>query len=413
MNSPFVEHCLANGLRIVTEVMPEVKSAAAGFYARTGGRDETFQLAGVSHFLEHMCFKGTPKRTWRRITIDFDEMGSTYNAYTMKDRTFYYGWVPAENITAQIELLADMMKSELPPNEFDTEKNVILEEIAMSSDQLEHLAYDFLNEQVFAGHPLAWPVLGYEHTVRDMTRDQMHGYFVRRYAPDNLVLVAAGRIKPQQIIDLARELCGDWKPSSTSNDRQKPTFVPGESCKVHSRFNRQELGHVFLSTGGCDPLEETAEAVAAILGGENSRFYWQIVQKGIAPHASAWRINYEDCGLLVMAGECDPNNCEQLADAMEAEAVKITREGVRPEEVQRVKNRRRTALAIESESPYYRLGQLLDDIDYRGGPRTVEQRLAEVDAVSPESIGRYLEQYPITDGGHFISVGPRDWVPSS
>ncbi len=412
MNQPFVDHTLPNGLRIVMEVMPDVKSAAAGFYARAGGRDETPELAGVSHFLEHMCFKGSAKRNWRQITVDFDDMGSTYNAYTMQDRTFYYGWVPAKQIGAQIELLAEMMRSILPPAEFDMEKKEVLEEIAMSNDQLEHLAYDFLSEQIFPGHALAWPVLGYEQTVRDMTRDQMHDYFLSRYAPNNLVLVAAGRIDPQRIIDLASEICGDWKPSPKLSPRIAPTFVPGNSCQVHERFTRQELGHVFLSNGGCDPLEETAEALASILGGGNSRFYWQIEQQGIAPDVSVWRIDYEDCGVMVLAGECDPDKCEQLADAMHTEAVKLTRDGALPEEVQRVKNHRRTSLALESESPYYRLGQILDDVDYRGGPRTVQQRLAEVDAVSVESIAEYLDKYPITEGGHFISVGPRDWVPS-
>ena len=106
MDSPFIEHTLDNGLRIVIEVMPDVTSAAAGFYARTGARDEPAALAGVSHFLEHMCFKGTSKRTWRQITVDFDAMGSTYNAYTMKDRTFYFGWVPHERLPEQLELAA-------------------------------------------------------------------------------------------------------------------------------------------------------------------------------------------------------------------------------------------------------------------------------------------------------------------
>ncbi len=413
MDSPFVDHRLENGLRIVIERMPEVKGAAAGFYSRTGGRDETPELAGVSHFLEHMCFKGTAKRHWRQITIDFDDMGSTYNAYTMKDRTFYYGWVRADSITQQIELLADMMKSQLPPDEFDMEKNVILEEIAMSNDHLENLAYDFLNEQIFPGHPLSWPVLGYEKTVREMTRDQMHDYFVRRYAPNNLVLVVTGNVEPQQIIDVTDGLCGEWEPSPPTNSRLKPTFASGKSCKVYPRYNRQELGHVFPSNGGRDRLEESAETVASILGGEDSRFYWEIEQKGIAPSVSVWRIDYEDCGVMVLAGECDPEKCEELFDAMHAEAAKLTRDGPRPEEVQRVKNRRRTSLAIESESPYYRLGQLLDDVDYRGGPRTVQQRLAEVDAVSRRSIGEYLEEYPITEGGHVISVGPRDWIPSN
>lgn len=413
MKNPFVEHSLANGLRIVMEVMPDVKSAAAGFYARTGGRDEVPELAGVSHFLEHMCFKGTPKRNWRQITVDFDDMGSTYNAYTMKDRTFYYGWLPADHIQNQIELLADMMRSVLPAEEFDMEKKVVLEEIAMSNDQIEHLAYDFLNEKVYGSHALAWPVLGYENTVRDMTRADMDEYFKRRYAPDNLVLVVAGKIDPNQIIETACELCSEWQPSSKSNGRTPPSFIPGKSCKVCDRFTRQELAHAFSAPGGSDPLSESAEAVASILGGDNSRFYWKIIQQGISPHASVWCIDYQECGLMVVSGECDPDKCEQLAEAMHAESVEITRGGVTEAEVQRVRNRRRTSLALESESPYYRLGQLLDDIDYHGGPRTVQQRLAEVDAVTPKSIAQCLEQYPITEGGHFISVGPRDWVPSN
>ncbi len=415
MNNPFVEETLSNGLRVVMEIMPEVNSAAAGFFARTGGRDEQRELAGVSHFLEHMCFKGTPKRTWRQITIDFDDMGSSYNAFTSKDRTFYYGWVPAERIETQIELLADMMRSTLPTAEFDMEKNVVLEEIAMSNDHIDNLAYDFMHEQIFPGHPLAWPVLGHDDTVRDMQRDSMAQYFSRRYAPDNLVLIVVGNIDSQQIIAAAEKLAGDWPAGGdaiASYKRQAPKFETGGSCKVLERFNRQELAWVYPAPGGEHPLSETADAVASILGGENSRFYWEIVQKGIAPRAGVWRVDYSDCGLMLLSGQCDADDCQTLVDAMHAEAVRMTREGVTDAEVQRVKNRRRTSLALESEAPYYRLGQLLDDIDYRNGPRTVEQRLAEVDAITPKSIAEYLEQYPITEGGHFISVGPRDWLPS-
>lgn len=395
------------------EVMPDVNSAAAGFLARTGGRDEPAHLAGVSHFLEHMCFKGTARRTWRDITVHFDEMGSTYNAYTMKDRTFYYGWVPSESIDRQIELLADMMRSTIPAEEFDMEKKVVLEEIAMSGDQIENLAYDFLNEQIYPGHPLAWPVLGYEQTVRSMSRDQMYDYFVNHYAPNNLVLVVAGRIEPSHIIDVAQQWCSSWEARTPPDPRTRPLFAAGASARVYDRFKRQELAWVFPSVGGADPLDESAAALTAILGGDNSRFFWNIVQEGICPHAGVWRVDHEDCGTLVMSGECEPQRCGELFDAMRIEADKLTRDGATEEEVQRVRNRRRTALAIEAESPYYRLGQLLDDIEFHGAPRTVGQRLAQVDAVTPRTIAQYLERYPITEGGHVVSVGPRDWKPAN
>jgi predicted Zn-dependent peptidase len=124
-----------------------------------------------------------------------------------------------------------------------------------------------------------------------------------------------------------------------------------------------------------------------------------------------FRVDYAECGLMMLSGECDPDSCGTLAEAMQREAAKMAREGARETAVQQVKNRRRTGLAIESEAPYYRLNQILDDIDYRGRPLTVQERLAQVDAVTPRTIAEYLERHPITDGGHFISVGPRDWLP--
>jgi len=413
MKSSFTEHSLANGLKIVMEIMPEVTSAAAGFFASTGARDETPELAGVSHFLEHMCFKGTPRRTWRQLNIDFDDLGSQYNAYTMKDRTFYYGWVPSESIEAQIGIIADMMQSTLPADEFDMEKNVVLEEIAMAKDHIDNLAYEFMHEQVYPDHPLRWPVLGFEETIKNLTRDQMDEYFRRRYAPDNLVLIVSGAIDPSKIIATTEKLCGDWVSSPISQQRQAPQFQTGKSCKVFKRFNQQVLTYVFPTPGGVSELDETADVVASVLGGENSRFYWNIVQEGVAPHAGVWRVDYAECGLMMLSGQCEPDCCDALAEAMQEQARKISTANVLDKEVQRVKNRRRTTLALESEAPYYRLGQLLDDIDYRQRPRTVQERLADVDAITPQSIADYLEQYPITKGGHFISVGPRDWVPAN
>ncbi len=218
----FVEHTLANGLRIVIEPMSHVQSAAAGFLARTGARDETPDLAGVSHFVEHMCFKGTSKRSWREITLDFDNMGSMYNAYTSKERTFYFGWVPVEALEKQLELLADMMRSAFPAEEFEMEKKVILEEIAMSDDQSDHRVYDLIHEHVYAGHPLSWPVLGTGETIKALTRDKLFGYFQSRYHPGNLVLVVAGAVEPKAVIAMAERLCGDWQASAARPDRVAP-----------------------------------------------------------------------------------------------------------------------------------------------------------------------------------------------
>ncbi|MCO6437390.1 MAG: insulinase family protein [Phycisphaerae bacterium] len=409
MTDPYTMHTLPNGLRIVIERMPDVCSVAVGFLARVGARDETPELAGVSHFLEHMMFKGTAKRSWREITIDFDRMGSSYNAFTSEDRTVYYGWVRSNDLEPQLELLSDMIRSKIPQEEFDTEKNVVLEEIAMSKDNLDHVAIEFVQEKVFAGHSLAWPILGYDATVKALTRDQMWNHFQKNYAPDNLVLIVAGNVDPQKVIKLAESYCGAWPMSGTVPQRVLPTLRGGVDVLPVDRFKQQIVVLTFPAVSASDPRSEEASALATILGGDNSRFFWNIVQTGISSRAGAYYADYTDCGAMMLYGACPPDNVERLVEAIRSEARRIHEKGVTRQEVERVKNRRRTSVAVEGEVPYHRLTQLMDDIEYRGKPRTVDQILAEVDAVSAESIAAYLEAFPIQGEGHLASVGPRNW----
>lgn len=407
---PFVVEQLSNGLTVVIEIMPHVQSAACGFLARTGARDDPPELAGVSHFLEHMMFKGTPRRAWEQVNIEFDEMGSYYNAYTSKDRTFYYGWVQSGDLDRQLDLIADMMRSTLPEDQFEIEKNVILEEIAMSKDDLGSVAYDFLHERLYVGSSLAWPVLGYERTIRNMTREGMHEYFVRRYAPNNLILVVAGNVDAGAVLESAKRVCGDWPAvDELGTDRRAPALGSGTAVERVDRFHQQAVLLAFPSVSATDPLYETAEATAAILGGENSRFFWNIMQKGISPRAGVFQEDYQDFGLTVLFGLCEPENCEKLLDAMREETARLAQEGPEPKELARVKNLRRTSLANESEAPFYRLGQLVDDMDYRGTPRPAEERLAAVDAVSVDTMAEYLARHPLTGEGFLTSVGPRAW----
>ena len=147
----------------------------------------------------------------------------------------------------------------------------------------------------------------------------------------------------------------------------------------------------------------------AILGGENSRFFWNIVQTGMAPRAGVYHMNFTDCGAIILFATCQPENAGRLVDAMRSEADAICHGSVTDQEIQRVKNKHRTSLAVESEVPYHRLMNLMDDMEYHGQPRTVDQMLAEIDAVSAESIHDYFTAFPINNGGHLTSVGPRRW----
>lgn len=411
MPSPFSTCTLDNGLKVVVEHMRGVKAAAAGFLVRAGARDESPDVAGVSHFLEHMCFKGTPNRTARQINLDFDRLGGHPNAFTSQDRTFYHAVTRAADVERQIDILADMMHSTLPEEEFVTEKQTVLNEIAMSKDHLEHLAFDLILEKVFAEQSLGWPVLGYERTVGPLTRPQMADYFHEHYAPDNMCLIVTGNVEPADVFDIAQRKCGQWPPSGFRRTRAIPSIRTGTAVQQADRFNQQVIALCFAAPAATDPMHETAEAIAAILGGENSRIFWNVVQTGISSRAGAWRLDYADCGLLIVFGVTRPEDAERLTEALQREAARITREPVAEHEVQRVKNKQRTALAAESEAPYHRLIQVMDDVDYRGEPRTVEHRLAAVEAIDARTIAECMERHPIDADGYFISVGPRDWPP--
>ncbi len=404
-----VEHTLPNGLRIVCEVLPNVQSAAAAFWAHTGSRDEAPDEHGVSHFLEHMCFKGTAKRDWHAINVRFDELGSIYNAYTSRERTIYYGWLPAARIAEQIELLADMMRPALPPEEFETERKVILEEIAMTADSFEHNVWDALHKACFDGHPLGHEILGEKETIERLARETMVAYHRRRYAPDNVTLVVCGHVEPEAVFAAAGRCCGDWQPAGTqTHDPDPPELPRGRFKRVLERFTQQSLVRIAPSVPEGSEQAETVQVFQSIFGGANSRCFWNIVQKGLATDAGALWIGYRDCGLLAMYADGDPARCEAMLEALDAEIREVMRQGVSDEEVQRVRNRRRTQIAQEAENPRTRLMQIIDDLEALGYVRSPEQRLAAIEQVTPKSVRAYLERCPLDDG-LLLSCGPRDW----
>ncbi len=412
MDSCFVEHTLPNGLRVVCEVMPRVRSAAAAFFVKTGSRDERPHEHGVSHFLEHMCFKGTARRTWRDINVRFDELGSIYNAYTSRQRTVYYGWVPAERIVDQIELLADMMRPRLAPDDFETERNVILEEIAMAGDNFDHQVWNFLHERCFGDHPLAHEILGERDTIAAMPREVMLEYHRRRYAPDNLVLVVAGGIDPQVVFAAAGRYCGDWEPArDTGLDCPPPALdfaARREYCPL-PKFRQQSVLLVSRSVPEGHRLAETLEILQSLFGGSNSRCYWNIVQQGICASAGAIWVGYRDAGLMVLYADGLPEKCDEMLTALRREAEQLSDDGATADELQRVKNRRRTHLALEAENPRTRLMQLIEDLESFGYVRSSAARLAAVEAVTQRDIAHYLAQYPLVDNALIATCGPRAW----
>ena len=411
MQSHFAEHRLPNGLRVVCEVMPGVRSAAVGFYVATGSRHEQAHEHGVSHFLEHMCFKGTATRNWHDINVRFDELGSIYNAFTSKERTVYFGWVPAEHVEQQLELLADIMRPSLPAKDFETERSVVLEEIAMTSDSFEHQVWNALHGACFDGHPLAHDILGERATIEKLPRDVMVQYQRQRYAPENVILVATGAIEPEAVFAGAGRFCAAWDPAGNGRvEISAPQLrLEGVQKRTLDQFRQQSVLLVYPSVPSGDGRGESIEVFQSLFGGVNSRCYWNIVQKGVCSQAGAAWLSYRDCGILALYADGEPERCDEMLAALKAQAGDVTENGFKREEVRRVKNRRRTHLALEAESPRTRMMQIVDDLESFGYARSTDTRLAAVEAVSEKSISAYLRRFPIAGDGLLLSCGPRDW----
>src|SRR5712691_9311617 len=208
----FHTHSLSNGLQIVGQSMPDFESVATSFYVRTGSRDEPDPgIAGVSHFLEHMVFKGTKTLDWQQITLEFNKIGAELNAFTSHEATVYYARVLGEYLTRAFELLSDMIYPRLHESDFEMEKEVIVNEIARSEDQPYNLAFRRMVQTYFGEHPLGHDVLGSRESIRNMRIEQMREYWNRRYAANNLILSIAGNFGWEQFVHLAEQRCSGWR----------------------------------------------------------------------------------------------------------------------------------------------------------------------------------------------------------
>ncbi|QOJ13359.1 MAG: insulinase family protein [Planctomycetia bacterium] len=269
MHTRFVEHTLPNGLRVVCEAMPRVSSAAVAMFVRTGSRHERPGEHGVSHFLEHMCFKGSHRRSCREINVRFDELGSIYNAFTGKEHTVYYGWVPADRVEPQLDLLADLVRPALPAADFETERKVILEEIAMGDDAFERHVSNYLHHVIFEGHPLAHEILGDRETIATLPRERMAAYARERYAADNITLVATGAIDPQSVFAWAARQCGHWQRADadciTPHSATDPA-LPAAASALHSRRNGPASRNGSPPRAGASAARATGATDACTIG---------------------------------------------------------------------------------------------------------------------------------------------------
>ena len=406
----FLSHTLDNGLEIVAEQNDAAHSLGVGFFVRAGSRDETDEIAGVSHFLEHMVFKGTPRRTAEDVNREFDELGAHYNAFTSEENTVFYAAVLPEYQAPTIDLLADILRPSLRDDDFQMEKKVIIEEIQMYADQPPFGMDDKIKAIHYGKHPLARSVLGTVDTVGALSADQMQQYFASRYSPGNVYVAAAGKMDFDALVKKVAECCGDWQSQPSSRE-----IPAADSTATFHHVHREAASQQYILQLADAPASEdedrfAAKLMATMLGDDSgSRMYWEMVDSGYAESASVGHYEYLGAGMYFTWISCDPEtaqaNYQRAADLQE----QAQQDGFKLEELRQAQSKVKARIVLGSERPRNRLFNVGGNWMQRREYRSVADDLASVDAVTLDDVHRVLAKYPLTRHSTVV-IGPlEEW----
>ncbi|NCF38739.1 MAG: insulinase family protein [Planctomycetia bacterium] len=391
----FREAVLPNGLTVQAEIVPGAMTSAAGFFFRTGARDEASSVMGVSHFLEHMMFKGTERRTAEDVNRGFDDLGANHNAFTTTEITAYYAHVPYDAFDDAFDILADILRPSLRTEDFDEEKGVILEEIAMYDDQPFWVLFEQGLERYFGSHPLAHRVLGTRQTVGDLQRDQMKAYFDRRYSADNGVLVASGRVDFDDLVARTEALCGHWPKGEPGRVHVDPEFVPGEIEVDLPDTQQRYIMLLAPAVGIADPRKyPMAQAFQALGDSDGSTFFWELVETGLAEEATMHLQTHEGCGEAIATIVCASENAEQVESIARREMARLA-STVDEDALVRSRAKIATSAMLASERPMGRMTRLGSRWSYGLDYATLDDELAKIGAVGLDDIREALDSLPL------------------
>jgi predicted Zn-dependent peptidase len=402
---------LDGGLRVVTEAMPELRSVSIGFWAGTGSRDESDELSGASHFLEHLLFKGTAARSAREIAESVEAVGGEMNAFTTKEYTAYYVRILDESTELALDILSDVIWSPaFRPEEVDSERQVILEEIRMRDDTPDDLVHELFGEALFPGHPLGREVLGQETTIEAMPRDEIADYHRAHYRAGNLVVAAAGNLDHDQVVEgVARRFAGQH------GGRDARDLVGHESPATLRVLTRPtEQAHLVLgmpALSRTDPDRFALSALNQVLGGGmSSRLFQEVREKrGLAYSVYSYRMAFVETGLLAVYAGTAPKNAFQVLSIMHGELDRLAADrGITDTELERAKGHLKGSLALSLEDSAGRMNRLGRSELTTGEVLSVDDLVAQIDAVTPDDVARVIERVIAPSRRVLAVVGPFD-----
>jgi predicted Zn-dependent peptidase len=404
----YKQHQLDNGLQVLAECNPQAYTSAFGFFVRAGSRDEVPEIGGVSHFLEHMVFKGTPNRTAAQVNLELDEMGSSSNARTSEESTIYHSLVLPEFQTQMVELLSDIMRPSLREDDFETEKQVIIEEIKMYDDQPPYGGVERVMREFFGDHPMGHSVLGTVDSVSALTPDRMHAYFQSRYSPSNICLAAAGNIDFEKLIEDVQRCCGNWESVDQSREKTPAEYRDG-FVTMHKPQSSQQ--YILQMAPGCsseDEIRYASSIMSSIIGDDSgSRLYWEFLDSGLAESAGTGSYDYQGCGGFMTYICCAPEQAQANLERLKKLQESIVKEGVTQKELDLAKRKIASHIVLASERTNTRMFSIGSQWLNGQAFKSVGEIAEIYESMTLDQVNEAIAAYPL-DKNMTVVVGPSE-----
>jgi predicted Zn-dependent peptidase len=405
---------LPSGLRIVTEEVPSVRSAAIGIWVNVGSRDETPAVAGASHFLEHLLFKGTTRHTALEISATIEAVGGEMNAFTSKEYTCFYARVIDTDLPMAIDVVSDLITSSIVSAlDVDAERKVVLEEIAMRDDDPSDLVHDLYAETYYGDTQLGRPILGTIKSIKDMTRSSVFNYYKKKYLPQDLVVAVAGNIKHKRVVAMVEEALSrdnflDVKGAPQIRSNTPVKTKPMQSVGLMTR--KTEQAHMFYGMEGVARSDERRFAMgvlaSALGGGMSSRLFQEIREKrGLAYSVYAYAQQFAGSGQIGFYAGCNPTKAIEVVEIIREVLADVAENGMSHEEVERAKGAVRGSLVLSQEDSGSRMSRIGKNEIVYGQVMGFDEILKAISRVNPTDVREIANEF-LTKSPTLALVGP-------
>lgn len=403
---------LSNGFRIVSENMPGLQSASIGVWVTAGGRHERIEQNGIAHFLEHMAFKGTKRRSALQIAEAIEDVGGYINAYTSREVTAYYARVLKNDVPLALDVIADIVLNPVfDPAEIETERGVILQEIGQAHDTPDDVIFDWLQEESYRNQPLGRTILGPSERVSSFSRDDLSGFVAEHYGPGQMILSAAGAIDHDALVKTAEQLFGHMSPKE-SGLISPAKFTGGEMRQVKP-LEQAHFALALESPGYRDDKIYTAQIYSSALGGGmSSRLFQEIREmRGLCYSIFAQTGAYDDTGMTTIYAGTSANQIEELA-AITIDELKRAATDMSPEEVARARAQMKAGMLMGLESPSNRAERLARLVQIWDTVPSLEDTISRIDAVTTGDVREFAENMAAQAPAAMALYGPIESAPT-